>query len=84
MVYQLFQLVSVLALTVLSATVMASGLNSSEGVISYYSDALHGNVTASGDTYDKNKMTAAHKTLPFGTRVWTSPLIPCPSRKRPQ
>ena len=36
---------------------------------SYYSDALHGNATASGELYDKNKFTAAHKTLEFGTRV---------------
>lgn len=36
---------------------------------SFYSDALQGNTTASGDKYDKNKFTAAHKELPFGSRV---------------
>jgi peptidoglycan lytic transglycosylase len=40
-----------------------------EGVASYYDDSLHGNETASGEAYDKNAMTAAHRTLPFGTRV---------------
>jgi rare lipoprotein A len=40
-----------------------------EGDASYYADSLHGNKTASGQVYDKNAMTAAHRTLPFGTRV---------------
>ena len=40
-----------------------------EGVASYYADSLHGNKTASGEAYDKNAMTAAHRKLPFGTRV---------------
>ncbi|MBT4937302.1 septal ring lytic transglycosylase RlpA family protein, partial [Candidatus Peregrinibacteria bacterium] len=36
---------------------------------SYYSNALHGNSTASGEKYDKNLFTAAHRELSFGTRV---------------
>lgn len=40
-----------------------------EGDASYYADSLHGNKTASGEPYDKNAFTAAHRTLPFGTRV---------------
>jgi rare lipoprotein A len=39
------------------------------GIASYYHDSLHGNRTASGQIYDKNKMSAAHKTLPLGSRV---------------
>ncbi len=39
------------------------------GVASYYHDSLHGNRTASGKVYNKNKLSAAHKTLPFGTHV---------------
>ena len=39
------------------------------GIASYYSDLFHGKPTASGELYDKGKMTAAHKTLPFGTMV---------------
>jgi rare lipoprotein A len=34
---------------------------------SYYHDKFHGRRTASGRKYDKNKLTAAHKKLPFGT-----------------
>lgn len=40
-----------------------------EGQASYYSDALAGNSTASGEPYDPAALTAAHRTLPFGTRV---------------
>jgi rare lipoprotein A len=40
-----------------------------EGGASYYADSLHGNKTASGEPYDRNALTAAHKTLAFGTRV---------------
>jgi len=39
------------------------------GKASYYSDSFQGSTTASGAIYDKSKMTGAHKTLPFGTRV---------------
>jgi rare lipoprotein A len=39
------------------------------GVASYYHDSLHGNKTASGKRYNKNTLSAAHKTLPFGTKV---------------
>lgn len=39
------------------------------GLASYYSDNFHGKKTASGEKYDKNQLTAAHKTLPFGTMV---------------
>ncbi|MFA0508544.1 MULTISPECIES: septal ring lytic transglycosylase RlpA family protein [unclassified Vibrio] len=39
------------------------------GVASWYGDKFHGKLTASGETYNKNAYTAAHKTLPFGTIV---------------
>ena len=39
------------------------------GEASYYSDHLHGRPTASGRPYDRNGLTAAHPTLPFGTIV---------------
>ncbi len=38
-------------------------------VASYYSPALEGNPTASGEPYDPDELTAAHRTLPMGTRV---------------
>lgn len=42
---------------------------SEQGVVSFISDSLHGNPTASGEPYNKDAMVAAHKTLPFGTEV---------------
>lgn len=39
------------------------------GVASYYSDKLHGQRTANGEFYDKNALTAAHASLPFGSLV---------------
>jgi len=42
---------------------------SEKGLASYYNNSFHGRKTASGEKYDKNKLTAAHKTLPFGTKV---------------
>jgi rare lipoprotein A len=40
-----------------------------EGLAAYYSDRLNGRKTASGQIFDQNALTAAHPTLPFGTRV---------------
>ena len=39
------------------------------GVASWYGGNFHGRKTANGETYNMNAWTAAHKTLPFGTRV---------------
>jgi rare lipoprotein A len=39
------------------------------GIASYYAKALHGRRTASGERYDMQALTAAHPTLPFGSRV---------------
>jgi peptidoglycan lytic transglycosylase len=39
------------------------------GRISYYAEKFHGRKTASGARFDKNAMTAAHRSLPFGTTV---------------
>jgi rare lipoprotein A len=38
-------------------------------VCSYYADNFHGRQTANGEIFDMYKMTAAHKTLPFGTKL---------------
>lgn len=39
------------------------------GEASYYADKFVGRKTASGEVYTHGKLTAAHRTLPFGTRV---------------
>ena len=43
--------------------------NQQTGVASYFSDKFQGKRTASGEPYDKNDLTAAHATLPFGTVI---------------
>jgi rare lipoprotein A len=40
-----------------------------EGVASFYSDHFQGKTTASGEPFDQQELTAAHPTLPFGTKV---------------
>jgi rare lipoprotein A len=42
-----------------------------KGMASFYGagDGFNGRKTANGETFNKNKLTAAHKTLPFGTVV---------------
>lgn len=39
------------------------------GIASWYGPGFHGRRTASGTRYDMNELTAAHKSLPFGTRL---------------
>jgi rare lipoprotein A len=39
------------------------------GSASWYGGKFHGRTTANGERYNMNEMTAAHKTLPFGTKV---------------
>lgn len=38
-------------------------------VASYYGSELAGNPTASGEAFDPEEYTAAHRTMPFGTRL---------------
>src|SRR6187399_2866459 len=40
-----------------------------EGLASWYGPGFHGKRTASGEIYDMNALTAAHRTLPLGTLV---------------
>ena len=39
------------------------------GLASWYGPGFHGRRTASGETFNTNALTAAHRTLPFGTQV---------------
>ena len=42
---------------------------SQTGIASWYGPGFHGKTTASGVIYNQNELTAAHQTLPLGTRV---------------
>jgi rare lipoprotein A len=47
----------------------AMKLKTVKGKASFYGGRFHGGPTASGERYDQNSFTAAHRTLPMGTRV---------------
>lgn len=57
------------ALVSLPALAHDSGAHVMEGSASWYGPGFHGRTTANGETFDQDALTAAHKTLPFGTQV---------------
>lgn len=59
----------VLALSPAILSPLSTPAEASNGIASYYGARFHGRTTANGERFDMNKMTAAHKTLPFGTKV---------------
>lgn len=57
-------------ITILTGFFLSCSCSSNrQGIASYYADKFHGRKTASGEKYNKNALTAAHRKLPFGTRV---------------
>lgn len=57
------------ATSAVNAAVQAAGTLFQSGRISYYADKFHGRPTASGEPYDSQGLTMAHRTLPLGTKV---------------
>lgn len=47
----------------------ASGKKIEEGMASWYGPKFHGRLTANGEQYDMDQLTAAHRTLPFNSIV---------------
>jgi rare lipoprotein A len=62
-------LIAVCALAGCRTTRGAEGPAFGEGLASFYGAGLHGRPTANGERFDKEQLTAAHRTLPFGTCV---------------
>lgn len=58
--------VVLIALSLLLTTVSA---HAQCGTASWYGPGFHGKKTASGATFNANAMTAAHRTLPFGSKI---------------
>src|ERR1700712_2395148 len=56
-------------LVVLLVSFLNSHAQVQTGKASFYADKFDGSPTASGEKYRHNKLTAAHKTLPFGTKI---------------
>jgi len=62
----------IVAMLVTLAVVWGPGIalaQTEEGIAHHYSEKFEGKKTASGEIFDKTKLTAAHKKLPFGTKV---------------
>ena len=57
-----------LASCLASGSAIAQSAREFSGVAAYYSNDYSGR-TAAGERYDPNKFTAAHRSLPFGTRL---------------
>ena len=55
--------------TAASAAAPTTAVAGETGLAAVYSEKLEGHKTASGQVYAGNKLTAAHKTLAFGTKV---------------
>jgi rare lipoprotein A len=48
---------------------LAVEAKSSCGIASWYGPGFHGNLTASGERFNSRALTAAHPSLPFGTKI---------------
>ena len=64
---QLCSLLLVFLITLFSGSSTAT--YTAQGKASFYADRMQGQRTASGQRYDKTKLTAAHATLAYNTRV---------------
>ena len=58
---------AIAAITV--ASFNPSALSAGTMLASWYGPGFHGNLTANGERYDMHGISAAHKTLPFGTKL---------------
>ena len=59
----------VCAFSATSFDAQAAGKGLQRGAASWYGPGFHGRKTASGERFNQNAMTAAHRSLPFGTKV---------------
>ncbi|MDN3668422.1 septal ring lytic transglycosylase RlpA family protein [Echinicola jeungdonensis] len=64
-------IISLLAMVLISSCSpkLTKSFIEEKGMASYYASHFHGKKTASGEIYKKEKLTAAHRHLPFGTKV---------------
>jgi peptidoglycan lytic transglycosylase len=62
-------LVAMLVTMALMSVAGLAAAQSEEGTANFYGDKFQGKKTASGALFDKDGLTAAHKKLPFGTKV---------------
>ena len=71
-----FVLMALLGLICLDILGCSKGpTHSLQGVASWYGYPHHGRLTANGQRFNMHELTAAHRTLPFGTRLRVTNLI---------
>jgi rare lipoprotein A len=70
-----YALAAALALPLVSAITGPAAAFTQTGVASYYGPELHGRRTASGERFNKEALTAAHRTAPFGSRLKVTNLV---------
>jgi len=58
-----------LAVRAALACLVLAGAPACAETASWYGPGFHGRLTANGERFDQNALTAAHRSLPFGTRV---------------
>ena len=58
-----------LFIPILLILISSCGYVTKTGLASYYADYYEGRTTANGEVFKHRKKTAAHKTIPFGTKV---------------
>jgi rare lipoprotein A len=65
------QCLFVLLLALVATSCHRKGIpsGSETGMASFYAESYNGKKTANGEIYNSSALTAAHKTLPFGTKV---------------
>jgi len=75
MLWRNVKIISVAAWLVLVGCTKKATRPGEVGVASWYGHPYHGRPTASGEIYDMEQMTAAHRTLPFGTVLRVESLV---------
>src|SRR5262249_12133443 len=63
------RLAAVAALSGIGMLVTPTLARSEMGIASWYGPRFHGQRSASGQIFNEHELTAAHRTLPFGTKV---------------
>jgi rare lipoprotein A len=69
MTRQLAAVITIVSLATVLNLAVATAQGVEEGTANFYSDKFQGKKMASGERYNKNKLTASHKTLAYGTKV---------------
>lgn len=64
-----FALVPIILSTSCHRKSIPGGSGTETGMASYYAETYNGKKTANGEIYNSSELTAAHKKLPFGTKV---------------